>query len=120
MSMDGVLEQIGAKIAEELIELAPGEISLDLLRRVYRSTQQPMSLRMRAAIEALPFEVPKLGVTANVVVDGSFAERLERALERSQSQPMLNGPKTIEHELVTSSDLKKPFPRAHRRFTSPR
>jgi hypothetical protein len=60
MSMDGV----SAEIAEELIELAPGEISLDLLRRVYRSTQQPMSLRMRAAIEALPFEVPKLSATA--------------------------------------------------------
>jgi len=116
--MDGVF----AEIAEELIELAPGEISLDLLRRVYRSTQQPMSSRMRAAIEALPFEVPKLGVTANVMVDGSFAERLERALERSSSSmPRLNGPKTIEHEeLVTVSDLKKPFPRAHRRVTSPR
>jgi hypothetical protein len=55
---------VSAEIAEELIELAPGEISLDLLRRVYRSTQQPMSLRMRAAIEALPFEVPKLSATA--------------------------------------------------------
>ena len=67
MSMDGVFAAV-----EELIELAPGEISLDLLRRVYRSTQQPMSSRMRAAIEALPFEVPKLGVTANVMVDGAL------------------------------------------------
>ena len=45
-----MIEQICAEIAEELIELAPGEISLDLLRRVYRSTKQPMSMRMRAAI----------------------------------------------------------------------
>lgn len=119
MSMDGVLDQIGAEIAEELIELAPGEISLDLLRRVYRSTQQPMSLRMRAAIEALPFEVPKLSATAIATLDGkSFAEALERCIERSKSPaPLLNGPKTIEHEeLVPASELKKPFARNYRRF----
>ena len=90
--MDGVLDQIGAEI-EELIELAPGEISLDLLRRVYRSTQQPMNLRMRAAIEALPFEVPKLSATAIATMDGkTFAEALERCIERSSSPPRLNGP----------------------------
>jgi hypothetical protein len=114
MSMDGVF----AEIAEELIELAPGEISLDLLRRVYRSTQQPMSLRMRAAIEALPFEVPKLSATAIASMDEkSFAAALERAIERSKQPPQLNGPKTIEHEeLVTPSELKRPFPRNYRRF----
>ena len=111
MSMDGVF----AEITEELIELAPGEISLDLLRRVYRSTQQPMSMRMRAAIEALPFEVPKLSATANVTLDSSFAARLERAIERSKSVPMLNGP-TIEHEQLPASTLKKPFPRNYRRM----
>ena len=99
MSMDGVLDQIGAEI-EELIELAPGEISLDFLRRVYRSTQQPMRLRMRAAIEALPFEVPKLSTTAIATMDGqSFAEALERAIQRSKSPLALNAPaSTIEHD----------------------
>jgi hypothetical protein len=88
----------------------------------YRGQVQLTPQQMRAAIEALPFEVPKLGVTANVTVDGSFAQRLERALERSSSPvPRLDGPKTIEHEeLVSVDELKKPFPRAHRRFTSPR
>jgi hypothetical protein len=118
MSMDGVLDQIGAEIAEELIELAPGEISLDLLRRVYRSTQQPMSLRMRAAIAALPFEVPKLSAAAITTMDEkSFAAALDRAIERSHSPPRLNGP-VIEHEeLVSAGDLKKPFPRSFRRVT---
>jgi hypothetical protein len=109
MSMDGVF----AEIAEELIELAPGEISLDLLRRVYRSTQQPMSLRMRAAIEALPFEVPKLSATAIATLDGkSFAEALERCIERSTSPvPRLNGPV----EPLPLEELKRPMSR-YRRF----
>lgn len=103
-----MLDQIGAGI-EEMIELAPGEISLDFLRRVYRSTQQPMNLRMRAAIEALPFETPKLTAVANVTVDGSFAVQLERAIERSRQPSMLNAP-TIEHEpLVPTSEMKRPF-----------
>jgi hypothetical protein len=97
------------------------EKALTYLQSIYRNPMEATPTRMRAAIECLPFENPKLGVTANVVVDGSFAERLERALERSQSLPMLDPPKVIEHEeLVTASDLKKPFPRAHRRFTSTR
>jgi hypothetical protein len=107
MAMDGMLDQIGAEIAEEIIELAPGEISLDLLRRVYRSTQQPMSLRMRAAIEALPFEVPKLSATAIATMDGqTFAQALDRAIERSRSPtPLLNGPV----EPLPPSELKKPM-----------
>lgn len=96
-----------------------GEIkALGYLQSIYRNQMEATPTRMRAAIECLPFENPKLGVTANVMVDGSFAERLERCLERSSSPfPQLNGPKTIEHEeLVPASDLKKPFPRNYRRF----
>jgi len=117
--MDGMLDQIGAEIAEEVIELGPGEISLDLLRRVYRSTQQPMSLRMRAAIEALPFEVPKLSATAVATLDGlDFAAALDRCIERSGIKPTpLPPPKVIEArpEPVTAEEMKKPFQR-YRRF----
>jgi hypothetical protein len=87
------------------------QATLDFLQRIYRSAQQPMSLRMRAAIEALPFEKPKLSATAIATMDGkTFAEALDRAIERSQNPPMLNSHKTIEHEeLVPASELKKPF-----------
>lgn len=46
---------------------------------IYRSADQPMPRRMRAAIAALPFEHPKLSVTANVGPNIGFARGLERA-----------------------------------------
>ena len=68
----------------ELIELAPGETSLDFLQRVYRSVKQPMSRRLRAAIEALPHEHPRFGAVAIGSMNGQdFASMLERAIERS-------------------------------------
>jgi hypothetical protein len=108
-TVDGALAELEEE--EELVELAPGEVSLDFLQRIYRSTQQPMSLRMRAAIEALP-EVPKLSATAIATMDGkSFAEALERCIERSHSPPRLNGPT----EPLPPEELKRPMSR-YRRF----
>jgi hypothetical protein len=69
---------------EELIELAPHETSLDFLQRVYRSVKQPMSRRLRAAIEALPHEHPRLGAVAIGSMNGQdFASLLERAIRAS-------------------------------------
>jgi hypothetical protein len=66
----------------ELIELAPGETSLDFLQ--YRSVKQPMSRRLRAAIEALPHEHPRLGAVAIGSMNGQdFASLLERAIRAS-------------------------------------
>jgi hypothetical protein len=42
----------------------------------------------------------------------TFAQALERAIERSKSPPMLNGPV----EELPASELKKPFVRSYRRF----
>ena len=57
--------------------------SLEFLRAVYQNNDLPLSVRMRAAKEALPYEYPRLAVVAQVADDGTFAERLERALARS-------------------------------------
>jgi hypothetical protein len=101
----------------ELQRLPEGITALPLLQMAYRGQVQLTPQQMRAAIGALPFEVPKLSATAITSMDEkSFAAQLDRAIERSKQVPMLNGPKTIEHEpLVSSEDLKKPF-QSFRRF----
>ena len=56
---------------------------------VYRAPQQ-----IRAAIEALPYENPKLSAVAvGYMTSDTFAERLERAIARSNGARM---PKLIE------------------------
>lgn len=67
---------------EELVVPA-GATSLDFLQAIYRNPTQSTSRRMRAAIAALPFEHPKLAVTATLGDVESFAARLEAARQRA-------------------------------------
>src|SRR6516225_9789376 len=66
---------------QQEIEIPADGISIDLLRAVYRNSSLPLTTRMRAAIAALPFESPKLAVTA-VVSEQDFATVLDRRLKR--------------------------------------
>jgi len=45
-------------------EIGPNGMSLDLLRAVYRNSSVELSTRIRCAMACLPFEAPKLAVTA--------------------------------------------------------
>jgi hypothetical protein len=66
--------------------------SLEYLQWIYRDPAQPISVRMRAAIEALPFETPKLTAVAVGQLHGEdFYARLERALRRSEGARLING-----------------------------
>jgi len=58
--------------------------SLDFLQAVYMNKDLPLHTRMRAAMALLPFQHPKLAVTA-VVTPQDMAARLERAKARSDS-----------------------------------
>jgi hypothetical protein len=104
-----VLDRIEAQQANAL-QLRPDATSIDLLRAVYRSTSLPLPVRLRAAIAALPHEVPRLAVTA-LVNEQSFAELLEKRIKRMEAmngQPPSQGPQI---------ETPKPLPRiADRRF----
>jgi hypothetical protein len=93
-----VLDRIEQHATDEP-ELPNSGSSLDFLQAVYRCDGLPLSTRMRAATAALPFEHPKLAVTA-VVSDASFSARLERAVLRSQASR--SEMRVIEHQ--TSED----------------
>jgi|SRR5262249_52899250 len=90
-SVVAALDQIEqARESAQKIETPQG--ALALLQAVYRNEAIPLSVRMRAAIEALPFETPKLSATAFIPAGGDFAKRLEEAIKRSRE-----GQKLIEH-----------------------
>jgi hypothetical protein len=77
----------------EVEEREPERVtSLEYLQRIYRDPAQPTSVRMRAAIESLPFENPRMSVVAVGYLDGNtFAKKLERAIARSDRAKLIEG-----------------------------
>ena len=67
--------------------------ALGYLQEVYNDLRQPTHLRTKAAVEALPYEKPRLAVTA-MVTGHDFAAMLDRAIERSGQRSAM---KLIEH-----------------------
>jgi hypothetical protein len=85
----------------ESITLPPGAMSLQFLQAIYRSPDQPMARRMKAASIAIQYESPKLAVTVQVN-DDSFAARLERAIARSNK---VEAARLIEHQAINGAHL---------------
>jgi hypothetical protein len=97
------------------IEQGPeGETSLQLMQNVYRDRKLPLTVRVRCAVEAAPYENPRVSAVAVTSMSGqSFAEALERAISRSQGPLLLNG--SVEE--LPAIELKKPFVRSsYRRY----
>jgi hypothetical protein len=65
--------------------------ALEFLQAVYQNEGVALSIRMRAAIEALPYECPRLSATAIISGGEDFEGRLKRAIARSREL------KLIEH-----------------------
>jgi hypothetical protein len=111
-AVDEVLNRIEQQKVEP--DLPDDITALELLRLAYRGKVKLTPQQARCAIEALPYETPKLSATAIATMDGkSFADALDRAIERSKSPPMLNA-STIE--LVDATEMKKPMSRLYRRY----
>jgi hypothetical protein len=66
---------------DDPLQLSDNAISLDGLQAVYRNPRLPLQMRIRAMVAALPFETPKLAVTATVS-EHDFATLLDRRLKR--------------------------------------
>jgi hypothetical protein len=85
--------------------------ALNFLKAVYMDAKLPLSVRMRAAIELLPFTHPKLAVTA-LVNEQDFATLLDRRLKRIEQ--MERQPQTIDQTIEAKPP---PLPRlVDRRF----
>jgi hypothetical protein len=66
--------------------------SLEFLQAVYLNEQLPLSVRMRAAIEAAPYEHPKLSAVGfGVINSDTFAARLDRAIAASERAKLIEG-----------------------------
>jgi len=73
--------------------------ALTFLRSIYSDPSEAKSVRMRAAIEALPFETPKLAVTASLNGE-AFADQMDKAFRRSA--------KVIEAEPIALPEPMRP------------
>jgi|SRR5262245_43563484 len=109
-----------AKHQPDNVEIGPNDISIDLLRAVYRANHLPLRTRMRAAMAALKHEVPALIATA-VVNENSFAELLDRRLKRLEEMKLIetNGVKAIDAQrqpVETKHVLARTNDRRFRRF----
>jgi len=85
--------------AEQQSPSLPKDIdALRLLQMVYRGEAKASPQQMRTAIEALPYEQPKLSAVALGYLNANdFASRLDQAIERSDRARLIEG-RAIEVE----------------------
>jgi hypothetical protein len=114
-AVDEVLNRIEQQKEEP--QLPGGIMALPLLQMAYRGQVKLTPQQARCAIEALPYETPKLSAVAHGHFEGNdFASALDRAIERSgiNAKP-LPPPKVIDHEPpVSPEEMKRPFTRLRR------
>src|SRR5215470_5063874 len=85
--------------------------ALQLLQRVYRNPTVGMTTRMRAAMACLPFEAPKLAVTALIDNERDFAAILDRRLKRIEEMKTLENKVTNGQKVITGpTSIEKPPP----------
>jgi hypothetical protein len=110
-----VLDRIEAQQAKELEALPHDHTALQLGQALYRCRSLSWRDRWRVGRDLLPYETPKLAVTAQVS-EQSFAELLERRIKKldamngnPQPQPQ------IDHTTEQTIEASKPLPRLNDR-----
>jgi hypothetical protein len=95
---------------------------LDFLKAVYMNADLPLSVRMRAAIEVLPFTHPKLAVVAQVT-ENDIATLLDRRIKRYEEMKLIEAkPNKVIEATPTNGEkvdarLRPPVPdRRYRRI----
>ena len=91
------------------MEMETVETALSFLQACYRNPSLNLTTRARIAIACLPFEVPRLAVTAQVT-DQGFAELLDRRLKRIEQMKLLEN-KTINGNATVTDRTIEPEPR---------
>jgi len=116
-TIHGVLDRIEirqgpnpTRLQTENVKIGPNDLSIDLLRAVYRANHLPLTTRMRAAISALKHEVPTLGISV-VVNDDDIATRLDRALARIAAATNNNANDRVNGAEVITEPTIQPEPR---------
>jgi hypothetical protein len=84
--------------------------ALELLQKVYRGEYKATPQQMRAAIESLPYETPKLMAVAHF--SGNFAEQLDKAIEL-RTMKLIEAKPIEQHD---ASELKGNMPKLRRRI----
>ena len=86
------LVDLSVKVVEPEPSLPKDTRALELLQMVYRGEFKASPQQMRAAIESLPYENPKLSAVAVGHLTGEdFYNRLERAINRSERAKLIEG-----------------------------
>jgi hypothetical protein len=96
-------------------DMGPNGMGLDLLRAVYRNPGVDLSIRMRAAMACLPFEAPKLAVTALIDNEKDFAAILDRRIKHMEAL-RTNGVRSNDVKVIEARPEPRTEPRLIRRI----
>jgi hypothetical protein len=101
---------------DKQLDLGPTASSLDLLQAVYRDPELPLTTRMRAAMAALPHEVPRLAVQA-LITEQDIATVLDRRIAHYEQLQQANGGARVIDAQPQPVETKPPLARTNdRRF----